>query len=96
MKATVKAVGAVALADPVQAWTKDISGSGLYLEFDEPLQVGTHLQLTVLLPPAMSKGAVAINCLSRVVRVVREAPGRIGLGAVIEAFDFVRGSAPAV
>ncbi len=90
MKARVQAVGATALAEPIETWTRDVSGEGLFLEFEQPLTEGTRMQLTLQLPAAITGTPVTIRCVSRVVRVVGEEGRKIGVGAVIEHYEFMR------
>ncbi len=90
MKANVQSVGAAALAEPIETYTRDVSAKGIFLEMDEPLEEGTRMQLTLQLPAEVTGKPVMLRCISRVVRVVGQAGDRVGIGAVIESYEFIR------
>ena len=90
MKAQVGSVGSDALTEPIATWTRDVSSKGLFLELDQPLDEGTRVQLTLQLPSEVTGKPVLLRCLSRVVRVIHEGEHRVGVGAVIEDYEFVR------
>ena len=90
MKAQVDSVGTGELTEPIDTWTRDVSSKGLFLELDQPLDEGTRVQLTLQLPSEVTGKPVLLRCLSRVVRVVHEGEHRIGVGAIIENYEFVR------
>src|SRR6266576_2445967 len=74
--------------------TKDISSSGVYLEFSTPMEVGSSLEFILTLPAEITKGqAVKVRCKGKVVRVDRpdtsESAG-VGVAATIERYEFVR------
>ncbi len=77
---------------PVETSSRDVSASGLYFSFSEPLEPGSELECEVLLPPALGyKEAVRVRCRGKVVRVDRpQAPGRVGVAATIERYEFVK------
>ena len=90
MKAQVDSMGTGELPDPIETWTRDVSSKGLFLELDQPLDEGTRMNLTLQLPSEVTGKPVLLRCLSRVVRVIAEGEHRVGVGAVIENYEFVR------
>lgn len=90
MKAKVQTVGTSPLSQPIETWTRDVSAKGLFLELDQPMAEGTQIQLTLQLPAEVTGKPVMLRCVSRVVRVVAETKDRVGVGAVIESYEFVR------
>ena len=90
MKAQVDSVGTGELTEPIDTWTRDVSSKGLFLELDQPLDEGTRVQLTLQLPSEVTGKPVLLRCLSRVVRIIEEGDNRVGVGAVIENYEFVR------
>ena len=90
MKAQVDSVGRGELDEPVETWTRDVSSKGLFLELDQRLDEGTRMNLTLQLPSEVTGKPVLLRCLSRVVRVIEEGENRVGVGAVIENYEFIR------
>lgn len=90
MKAQVQSVGSSPLSEPIETWTRDVSAKGIFLELAQPLTEGTRIQLTLQLPSEVTGKPVMLRCVSRVVRVVGEGDRKIGVGAVIESYEFVR------
>lgn len=74
--------------------TRDLSSCGIYFIIDQRLASGSELDFTLTLPPAMTAGAdVFVHAHGRVVRAeprIEEGTERIGIGAIIEMYDFVR------
>ena len=73
--------------------TKDISSSGVYLEFSTPIDVGSSLDFVLTLPGEITQGkSVRVRCKGKVVRVDRAATegNSIGVAATIERYEFVR------
>lgn len=74
--------------------TRDVSSSGVYFEFDNPLEVGSALEFLLTLPEPITKGSpVRIQCIGKVVRVERNhsgGGGHTGIAATIERYEFVR------
>ncbi len=77
--------------------TRDISTRGLYFVMDQNLQAGSELDLTLTLPAEVTHGAeVLVRAQGKVVRVERrieDGNSRLGVAAVIERYDIVRGEA---
>ncbi len=90
MKAQVDSMGTGELPGPIETWTRDVSSKGLFLELDQPLDEGTRMNLTLQLPSEVTGKPVLLRCLSRVVRIIEEGDNRVGVGAVIENYEFVR------
>ena len=90
MKARVQSMGTAALEEPIDTWTRDVSAKGIFLELSEPLEECTRMQLTLQLPAEVTGKPVLLRCVSRVVRVVGESGDRVGVGAVIESYEFIR------
>ena len=74
--------------------TRDVSSSGVYFEFGDPLEVGAALEFLLTLPEPITKGSpVRIRCIGKVVRVEKDhsgEKGRTGVAATIERYEFVR------
>ena len=76
---------------PASVQTKDISSSGVYLEFSTPMDVGSALEFILALPPEITQGqAVRVRCKGKVVRVDHSRADGIGVAATIERYEFVR------
>ena len=77
--------------------TRDISTRGLYFVVDQNLESGSQLDLTMTLPAEITRGSeVFVRALGKVVRVERrmeDGSTRMGVAAVIERYDIVRGEA---
>jgi len=90
MKTSVHSVGSQSLPESLETWTRDVSSKGVFLEFDDPPELGTRLSLTLHLPAEAIGKPVILKCIARVVRIVREG-GRVGVGSLIERYEFVPG-----
>ena len=81
--------------DSQQGKTRDISTRGLYFVVDRNLESGSQLDLTLKLPAEVTQGSeVFVRALGKVVRVERrmeDGSSRMGVAAVIERYDIVRG-----
>jgi hypothetical protein len=88
MKASVHSVGSRTLPEAFETQTRDVSSKGIFLEFDEPPEVGTRLAVTIELPAEVIGKRVVLKCIARVMRIVRE-DGRLGVGSFIERYEFV-------
>lgn len=77
--------------------TRDISTRGLYFIVAQNLEAGSELDLTLTLPAEITHGMdVFVRALGKVVRVERhsdEGVERMGVAAVIERYDIIRGEA---
>ncbi len=83
--------------DSQQGKTRDISTRGLYFVVDQNLEAGSEVDITLTLPAEITHGTeVFVRALGKVVRVERrmeEDSTRMGVAAVIERFDIIRGAA---
>jgi hypothetical protein len=77
--------------------TRDISTRGLYFVIDQDLEAGSELDITLTLPAEITHSTeVFVRALGKVVRVERrgqEDEMRMGVAAVIERYDIIRGEA---
>jgi len=75
--------------------TRDISTRGVYFTVRNDLAPGTELDFTLTLPAEITHGSeVFVRAHGRVVRVDKrgeEAQEGIGVAAVIERYDIIRG-----
>jgi hypothetical protein len=72
------------------AETKDVSARGVYFFMDTGLDVGSPIEFTLTLPPEITlTESIRVRCKGRVVRVENVPESRIGIGAVIDQYDFV-------
>jgi PilZ domain-containing protein len=78
--------------------TRDISTRGLYFIFDQDLEAGSELDLTLRLPAEITHGAeVLVRALGKVLRIEprnEDGTTRMGVAAVIERYDIVRADTP--
>jgi len=81
--------------DPQQGKTRDISTRGLYFVVDQKMESGSQLDMTLTLPSEVTRGSdVFVRALGRVIRVERrmeDGSARMGVAAVIERYDIIRG-----
>ncbi|HYL85136.1 MAG TPA: PilZ domain-containing protein [Candidatus Angelobacter sp.] len=84
-------------AQDSQGKTRDISTRGLYFVIDQDMEAGSELDLTLTLPSEITRGSeVHVRALGKVVRVEKRMEDgniRMGIAAVIERYDIVRGEA---
>jgi hypothetical protein len=77
--------------------TRDISTRGLYFVIDQDLEAGSELDITLTLPAEITHSTeVFVRALGKVVRVERRGEDgelRMGVAAVIERYDIIRGAA---
>jgi c-di-GMP-binding flagellar brake protein YcgR len=83
--------------DSQQGKTRDISTRGLYFVIDQNLDAGSELDITLTLPAEITHGTeVLVRALGKVVRVEPRSENgdlRMGVAAVIERYDIIRGEA---
>jgi hypothetical protein len=86
------------VADLQSGETRDISTRGLYFVIEQDLEAGSELDLTVTLPPEITHGEeVFVRAAGKVVRVDPRSEARnmrLGVAAIIERYDIVRGDEP--
>ena len=82
-----------------QGKTRDISTKGLYFLVERDLEAGSELDLTLTLPAEITHGPdVFVRAQGKVVRVEprsEEGEKRMGVAAIIERYDIIRGNSPA-
>jgi c-di-GMP-binding flagellar brake protein YcgR len=75
--------------------TRDISTRGVYFTLDKDLSAGAELDITLTLPAEITRGTeVFVRAQGKVVRVEKhpDTDGeRVGVAAVIERYDIIRG-----
>jgi len=75
--------------------TKDISTRGVYFVIDKDMDAGSELDMTLTLPAEFTNDTdVYVRVQGKVVRVERrleEGEPRLGVAAVIERYDIIRG-----
>jgi c-di-GMP-binding flagellar brake protein YcgR len=90
-------VSANRMADTQKGKTRDISTRGMYFVIDQDLQAGSELDITLTLPAEITNGTeVFVRALSKVIRVeqrMEDDSTRLGVAAVIERYDIIRGEA---
>ena len=78
-----------------RAKTRDISTRGLYFVIDQNLEAGSEVDITLTLPAEITHGTdVFVRAFGKVVRVeqrLEDATTRMGVAAVIERYDMIRG-----
>jgi hypothetical protein len=83
--------------DSQQGKTRDISTRGLYFVVDQNMESGSPLDITLTLPTEITHGSeVFVRAHGKVVRVERrmeDGSARMGIAAVIERYDIIRGEA---
>lgn len=84
-----------AVADSQEGKTRDISTRGLYFVVEQDLQAGSELDITLTLPSEITHGSeVFVRAAGKVVRVEPRTEARnmrLGVAAVIERYDIIRG-----
>lgn len=77
--------------------TRDISTRGVYFTIDQDLTPGAELDITLTLPAEITRGTeVFVRAQGKVVRVEQrpgDDQGHVGVAAVIERYDIIRGEA---
>ncbi len=83
--------------DSQQGKTRDVSTRGLYFVVDQNLQADSELDITLTLPTDLTHGAeVFVRAHGKVIRVEQRSEDgnvRMGVAAVIERYDIIRGQA---
>jgi hypothetical protein len=77
-------------APEMSAHTKDVSARGIYFYMDSHPQAGSRLEFTLTLPPEITlTEEIRVKCVGRVVRVESQTPGKVGIAAAIEQYEFL-------
>ncbi len=78
--------------------TRDISTRGLYFVVSQELQSGSELDITLTLPAEITHGTeVLVRAQAKIVRVeqrIEDETSRMGIAAVIQRYDIIRGNTP--
>jgi c-di-GMP-binding flagellar brake protein YcgR len=84
-------------ADSQLGKTRDVSTRGLYFVVDQNMESGSALDITLTLPSEITHGSdVFVRASGKVVRVenrMEDGSARMGVAAVIERYDIIRGEA---
>jgi len=84
-------------SDSRKGRTRDISTRGVYFVIDQDLEAGSELDITLTLPAEITRGTeVLVRAQGKVVRVEKRQEDntlRLGVAAVIERYDIIRGNA---
>jgi c-di-GMP-binding flagellar brake protein YcgR len=88
-------VAAERIVNRKEGRTRDISTRGLFFVIDRDMDAGSDLDITLTLPAEITNGTdVFVRAQGKVVRVerrVEEGEPRMGVAAVIERYDIIRG-----
>ena len=83
------------VAETQRGKTRNVSTRGLYFVIDQDLEAGSELDITLTLPAEVTGGSeVFVRATGKVVRVERrmeDGDSRMGVAAVIERYDIIRG-----
>jgi c-di-GMP-binding flagellar brake protein YcgR len=83
--------------DTQKGKTRDVSTRGLYFVVEQNLEAGSELDITLTLPAEITHGTeVFVRAFGKVIRVERrmeDGNTRMGVAAVIERYDIIRGEA---
>jgi hypothetical protein len=72
------------------AHTRDVSARGICFYLDSTVTEGSEIEFTLTLPPEITlTESIRVHCKGKVVRVEPQAPGRVGIAAVIERYEFL-------
>jgi hypothetical protein len=84
-------------ADTQNGNTRNISPRGLYFIIPKDLEAGSKIEITLTLPTEITRGTeVFVRARGKVIRVeqrMEDDSTRMGVAAVIERYDIVRGKA---
>lgn len=78
--------------------TRDVSTQGLYFVVTQELEAGSQVDITLTLPAEITHASdVFVRAQGKVIRVeprLEDGEPRLGVAAVIERYDIVRGEKP--
>ena len=90
-------IPAQGVAETQSGRTRDISTKGLYFVIDREVRAGSNLDIMLTLPKEMTNGEeVLVKASGKIVRVesrMEDGNERLGVAAVIERYDIMRGAA---
>jgi PilZ domain len=76
--------------DQREAQTRDVSARGISFYIDATVEEGSPIEFTLTLPPEITlTESIRVHCKGKVVRVEPQGPGRVGIAAVIERYEFL-------
>lgn len=76
--------------DSKDAQTRDVSARGISFFVDSSIAEGSPIEFTLTLPPEITlTESIRVHCTGKVVRVEPQQPGRVGIAAVIERYEFL-------
>jgi len=85
---------------PQTGQTRDISTRGVYFTLHKELAAGTEVDFTLTLPAEITRGTeVFVRAHGRVVRIDKrheEDEENVGVAAIIERYDIIRGEGPRI
>jgi hypothetical protein len=71
--------------------SRDVSSRGVYFFLAEDVVSGSPVEILLTLPHEITlAGPVRVRCLGRIKRSENEEPGRIGMVAQIDRYEFLR------
>ncbi len=71
--------------------SRDVSSRGVYFFLPKEVTNGSPVEIVLTLPHEITlAGPVRVRCLGRVQRTQEEEPGRAGVVAEIERYEFLR------
>src|SRR6202043_1959320 len=72
--------------------SRDVSSRGVFFFLPQEVTSGSPVEILLTLPHEITlAGPVRVRCLGRIKRAENEEPGRIGVVAQIERYEFRRG-----
>jgi PilZ domain-containing protein len=72
--------------------SRDVSSRGVYFFLPKEVSSGSPVEILLTLPHEITlAGPVKVRCLGRIKRAEVDEPGRIGMVAQIERYEFLRG-----
>jgi PilZ domain len=76
--------------DAKEAQTRDVSARGISFYIDSAVTEGSPIEFTLTLPPEITlTESIRVHCTGKVVRVEPQTPGRVGIAAMIERYEFL-------
>src|ERR1700750_766115 len=73
-----------------EAQARDVSARGISFFVDSTISEGSPIEFTLTLPPEITlTESIRVHCTGRVGGVEPPHPGRIGIDAVIERYEFL-------
>jgi hypothetical protein len=76
--------------DQREAQTRDVSARGISFYVDTLIEEGSPIEFTLTLPPEITlTESIRVHCKGKVIRVEQQGPGRVGVAAIIERYEFL-------